>query len=78
MKTLEEIIRDLPEDLRQQVQDFAEFLLQKRTRRKGGKLRLTWVGALREYRDQFTSLDLQQRALQWWLEDIRDEVSGGH
>ncbi len=78
MKTLEELIRDLPADLRQEVQGFVEFLLQKRARRKGGKLRLTWAGALKEYRDRFASLDLQQQVLQWWLEDIRDEVSGGH
>ncbi len=66
MSTLKEIIEKLPPDLQQEVKDFVEFLLEKKLHRKQKKLRLTWAGALREYRDQFTSLDLQKKALEWW------------
>lgn len=63
MKTIEEMIRELPIDLRREVQDFVEFLLERRVRKAGGKLRQDWAGALRDFRDQYTSLELQKKAL---------------
>ena len=66
MKTLEELIKELPPDLQQEVYDFASFLLEKRARPKQKKLRMTWAGTLREFRNQFTSLELQKKALEWW------------
>ena len=66
MKTTEELIKELPPELQQEVRDFAQFLLSTRGQPKQLKLRLNWAGALREFRDQFTSLDLQKKALEWW------------
>ncbi|MFZ5910108.1 MAG: DUF2281 domain-containing protein [Chloroflexota bacterium] len=68
MQTLTEIVEQLPPDLQQEVEDFVEFLLEKRARFKQKRLRLTWAGALREFREQYTSLDLQKKALEWWGE----------
>ena len=65
MSRIEELIRELPTDLQQEVLDFVEFLIEKRARKRGGKLRQDWAGALRDYRDQYTSLELQKRALEW-------------
>jgi hypothetical protein len=65
MESIEQLIRELPPDLRQEVRDFAEFLVQKRQRKAGRKLRQDWAGALRDYRDQHTALELQKRALEW-------------
>ena len=42
-----------------------ELLIEKKERKRGKKLRMTWAGALKEYRDQFTSLELQKKALEW-------------
>ena len=66
MKTLEELIRKLPPELQQEVYDFALFLLETKVHPKQRKLRMTWAGGLREFRDQFTSLELQKKALEWW------------
>lgn len=66
MKTLEELIRKLPPELQQEVYDFALFLLETKAHPKRKKLRMTWAGGLREFRDQFTSLELQKKALEWW------------
>mgnify|MGYP000204742821 CR=1 FL=1 len=66
MKTIEELIKELPPELQQEVSDFAQFLLDRKIRPKQKKLRMTWVGGLREFRDQFTSLELQKKALEWW------------
>ncbi|MGC8856869.1 MAG: DUF2281 domain-containing protein [Anaerolineae bacterium] len=66
MQTLKDLIEQLPPDLQREVEDFVEFLLDTKVHRKQKKLRMTWAGALREYRDQFTSLELQKKALEWW------------
>lgn len=62
---MEEAIKDLPPDLQKEVLDFVEFLLAKKGKRKGRKLRQDWAGALRAFRDQYTSLELQKKALEW-------------
>jgi hypothetical protein len=66
MKRLEETMKELPPELQREVEDFANFLLESRAKRKTGKLRLGWAGALVEFRDQFTALELQKKALEWW------------
>lgn len=65
MKSLDEIVKELPPDLQQEVQDFARFLFETKVRPKQSKLRLSWAGGLSEFRDQFTSLELQKKALEW-------------
>ena len=65
MKSIEEKIRELPSELQQEVEDFVQFLTEKRVRRTGKILRQDWPGALREYRDRYTSLELQKEALKW-------------
>jgi hypothetical protein len=64
-RPLEEVVRELPPELRDEVRDFAEFLLTKRSLRSGKTLRQDWAGALRDHREQYTSLELQRRALEW-------------
>ncbi len=66
MNSLEEKIRELPPELQKEVEDFVEFLLDKRAKRKQKKLRMSWAGALEEFRNQYTSLKLQKKALEWW------------
>lgn len=65
MSTLNEIINQLPPQLQEEVKEFAEFLLEKRGKKPGRKLRQDWAGALKDYRDQYTSLELQKKALEW-------------
>jgi Protein of unknown function (DUF2281) len=66
MKTLEELMHELTPELRQEVQDFVRSLVGKRTPPKHKKLKLNWAGALAEFRDRYSSLDLQKKALEWW------------
>ena len=65
MKALPELIHDLPPELQQEVRDFIEFLLAKRKRKSGKRLSQSWAGGLKDYRDQYTSLELQKKALEW-------------
>jgi hypothetical protein len=64
-KPLEELVKELPPDCKEEVRDFVEFLLERRKRKHGKKLRQDWAGALKDYRDQYTSLELQKKALEW-------------
>jgi len=65
MENIEKRIKELPPELRREVEDFVGFLLERRTHKLGRKLRQDWAGALRDYRDQYTSLELQKKALEW-------------
>ena len=65
MKTLEEIIRDLPPEAQRQVIAFIRQLAGTTKVSPKRKLTQRWAGALKRYRDQYTSLDLQQKALGW-------------
>jgi hypothetical protein len=65
MKDLEKLIQALPPDLKQEVVDFIRFLLSKRAKQAGKRLRQDWGGALKEYRQQYSALELQKKALEW-------------
>ncbi|RLC60976.1 MAG: hypothetical protein DRI80_09820 [Chloroflexota bacterium] len=64
-RPIEELVGELPPGVQAEVRDFVEFLLEKRRRKSRDRLRQDWAGALRDYRHQYTSLELQQKALEW-------------
>jgi mRNA-degrading endonuclease RelE of RelBE toxin-antitoxin system len=64
-KPLVEMVKELPPEIEQEVKDFVEFLLERRMRKPGKKLRQDWAGALKDYRTQYTSLELQKKASEW-------------
>ncbi|HSD59036.1 MAG TPA: DUF2281 domain-containing protein [Methanotrichaceae archaeon] len=66
MESLEEIMAKLLPEHQQEVRDFAQFLAEKKARPKRRKLKLDWAGGLKEFRDQYTSLELQKKSLDWW------------
>jgi len=65
MGEAEKKIRQLPQELQGEVEDFIDFLIQKRASRRKKKPTLNWIGGLKEYRDRYTSLELQKMASQW-------------
>lgn len=77
MKTLEEVLRQLPAELQQEVLDFAEFLLAKRAPKQYVRPQLDWIGAARDFADVYTSVDLQHKALEWRVQSAlnTDEIS---
>ena len=64
-KSLDELVKELPPDSQAEVRDFVEFLLRKLKRKSVGKLRQSWAGALSDFRDEYTSLELQKKSLDW-------------
>jgi len=70
MTALEKLIQELPVELQREVEDFARFLLTTKVRsnqpgRKPEKLRLGWAGALKDMREQYTSVELQHEISGW-------------
>jgi len=65
VREIERLIRDLPPDLASRVEEYVVSLLQARAKKQGRNLRQDWAGALREFRHQYTSLELQKKALDW-------------
>jgi hypothetical protein len=64
-QTLEELVVQLPSEMRREVRDFAEFLLEKRRKKPKGKPNLDWAGALKDLHDQYTSVQLQHQMAEW-------------
>ncbi len=65
---LPELVQSLPPDMQRQVQDYIEFLLEKRLKPRG-KPTFEWAGALKDLRDQYTSVELQHRISDWRIQE---------
>lgn len=66
-KEIELKAQQLPEDLRKEILDYMEFLLKKYDVKKSetAKFKFDWEGGLADIGKQFTSVELQHRALEW-------------
>ena len=64
-RPLSELVEKLPPAEQREVRDFVEFLISRRSRETGKKLRQDWAGALRDYRKEYSALELQKKALEW-------------
>jgi hypothetical protein len=65
VKQLEDLVRELTPEARSELRDFAEFLWHRQKRVPKHGLRQDWAGALREQREQYTSVELQHKAVEW-------------
>jgi hypothetical protein len=65
VREIERMIKELPPELVPQVEEFVASLLQRRAQKQGRRLRQDWAGALRDFRDQYTSQELQKKAVEW-------------
>lgn len=63
--SIEEIMKRLSPDSQRLVREFAWLLLDSQQRRKQDHPRLDWAGGLKELRDEYTSLELQKKSLEW-------------
>lgn len=60
-------MRMLPEGLMKELLDYVEFLLSKYESRKveSKKFNFGWEGGLSEIKEEFSSVELQHKALEW-------------
>lgn len=59
-------IEALPPELKQEVEDFVDFLRMKRMSGSDRTLRQDWAGALRDLKDEYTSVELQHKITEQW------------
>lgn len=66
-REIEVKIQRLPEDLKREVLDYIDFLLDKYRGRESARKGFTfdWEGALADVGGKVTSVELQHRALEW-------------
>jgi len=64
-KQIEELVKELPPHLQDEVRDFADFLVKKHANRPRRKPRFEWAGALAHLRDKYTSVELQHKINDW-------------
>lgn len=66
-KEIELKTQQLPEALRREVLDYMEFLVKKHKIKKSvaKKNKFDWEGGLFDIREEFSSVELQHKALEW-------------
>ena len=65
MSTLEKRIHQLSPELQQNVEEYIETLLRNQKPKEKKGLKLDWRGALKDMRDEYTSVELQHKILEW-------------
>jgi len=65
MQTIEEKIQRLPPDVQQTIEELIDKLLQQQPKEKK-KMKFDWEGALADMKNEYTSVELQHKALEWW------------
>ena len=60
-------IKQLPDHLADEVNDYIDFLISKYGKEKQKKpgFKFDWEGGLSELKDKFSSVDLQHKASEW-------------
>ena len=64
-KEIEMKARKLSDNLKKEVLDYMEFLLSKHIKSKGSKFTFDWAGGLSNIKNEFNSVELQHKALEW-------------
>jgi hypothetical protein len=59
MTTFARFIEHLPPDIQEEVRSYAEFLLEKRSKKKQRVPVFDWEGALKDIGEQYSSVELQ-------------------
>ena len=65
MENIEKKIKELPPDLQKEVEKFVDSLHVRQLRRRHGKLKFDWAGALHDLRGKYTSVELQHKISAW-------------
>ncbi|MFM8741038.1 MAG: DUF2281 domain-containing protein [Cytophagales bacterium] len=65
IQSIEKKLKSLPPSTMPLLDAFIDELLKKSKTGKSQPLTQDWAGALKEFKSQFTSLDLQKKALEW-------------
>lgn len=62
---IQSIFQSLSPELKKEVLDYIDFLISKNKKLKTKKLTFEWQGKLSDLKEEFTSVELQHKALEW-------------
>jgi len=65
LKNIEDKISQLSPDMLDELNQYLDYLIHKKSIQKQGKLKLDWAGGLKDIK--LTALELQKKALEWRL-----------
>ena len=66
LKTIENKISQLPPGLVLKLDDYLDYLLsQRKIKTNSSFLRQSWAGGLKEYHNEYSSVELQKLAIEW-------------
>ena len=68
IEPLDQLLKELPPESQAEVRNFVEALIKRRERKSNGHLRQSWAGVLEDHREEFTSLELQKKSLDWLVD----------
>lgn len=69
MKKLEELLKDVPDEVEDELVELIENFLQKyKSDGKKTSLDFSWEGALEHLKDEYTVDELEEMGLKWWKE----------
>ena len=60
-----EKLKQLPPEYQKEVIDFIDSLITQKVSNKKKKPKLEWIGSLKEFREQYSALELEKKALDW-------------
>lgn len=58
-------LKQLSHELQEEAIHFIDFRLTQKEKKQKKKPTLEWMGGLKAYRDRYTALELQKKALDW-------------
>jgi hypothetical protein len=64
---IESKMQELPPELKRELLDYLDFLMQKykSSEKKAKKFRFDWEGGLSHLKNEFTSVELAHKSLEW-------------
>ena len=65
LKSIVELVNELPPASQVEVRIFIEKLLKKQAQGGPQPLKQQWAGGLSDYAEEYTSLELQKMSLEW-------------
>jgi len=69
VKETEQIMTQLPPELQQEVRNYARYLLDTKAKPiPRRKPTFDWAGCAKDLRDKYTSVELQHKIADWWVE----------
>ncbi len=63
---LTDLVEQLPTHLQEEVLGFTYKLVESQKKQQPSYLSLDWAGGLSEFAQQYTSLQLEAKVLNWW------------